>query len=233
MDVAKRTLLSLMCCLMLAPQSSAYAQDADTEARQHFELGRQAFELAQYETAMQSFERAYKLSGRAELLYNLAMTSDRMNHKEKAVDLYKQYLSGTKTPERRAQVEQRIVVLEQDIAQAQAAKQLLASRRTELEIDKPEPQRTAKPAVVGPVILGVAGLGGVAAMIAGIAQNGQCTTRECTHKKQTGAGAWVWGGAGVAAIVGASTWFAVSKRKARKQTQVGVGPTTIQVRGSF
>ena len=52
-----------------------------------------------------------------------------------------------------------------------------------------------------------------------------------------GATAWTWvyGGLGVAALVGSATWFGVSARrqKQKRETRVSIGPTGVMVSGKF
>ena len=96
-------------CLLAA--TPAYAQETahDTEARTHFESGRSYFDRGAYEEALREFRAAYELSHRAELLYNLYLTTERLADFDAAVDYLEQYLAeGAPDAERRASLEPRL-----------------------------------------------------------------------------------------------------------------------------
>lgn len=61
----------VFCALATLISSAASAQDAnDAAARRAFRLGQAHYENGEFEQAAQQFEEAYRLSGRARLLYN-------------------------------------------------------------------------------------------------------------------------------------------------------------------
>jgi len=90
-----RARLALACLVMAVSllAATARAQPADREeARRQFEKGRVAYELAQYEQAIDHFTRAYELSSEPVLIFNIAQANRLMGRCHKAVDLYQQYL---------------------------------------------------------------------------------------------------------------------------------------------
>lgn len=75
-------------------QDSAAAQSADADARQLFEAGRVSYERGRYELALQQFEEAHRLSGRAVLLFNIATTLDRLRRDAEALDAFERFLAA-------------------------------------------------------------------------------------------------------------------------------------------
>lgn len=89
----------------------------DREARSLFTAGQEAFAAGNYERALEDFEQAYALSQRAGLLYNIAVTADRMRRDARALEAFRGYLAAEPETERRAEVEARIAFLEQALAE--------------------------------------------------------------------------------------------------------------------
>ena len=120
MFVMGRSLLVL--ALVLIASSVASAQTGgDTRARLHFEAGRSHYENGAYEEAMREFLAAYEFSGRADLLYNLYLTAERMADLDRAFEFLDRYLrEGAPSDEQRALLEQRRANLEERRARRQA-----------------------------------------------------------------------------------------------------------------
>lgn len=93
----------------------------DDEARHLFEAGRNAYDDGRYQDALDYFQRGYELSGRAALLYNVGQAADRLRQDETALDAFKRYLADVPDAPNRLQVEERIRVLEQVLAERRAA----------------------------------------------------------------------------------------------------------------
>jgi hypothetical protein len=96
--------------------TEAVSTSHDEEARALFEAGRIAFRDGRFEEARGHFQRSYELSGRAELLYNIASADDRLRHDEAALRGFEQYLAEVADAPNRAEVEARIAVLRAAIA---------------------------------------------------------------------------------------------------------------------
>lgn len=114
---ALATVLIASAFLCIAP-STSFAQDAtedgsDAEARANFEAGRVAYDNARYEDALQYFRRAHELSGRAQLLYNIGQTLDRLRRDAEAVEAFEAFLEGAPETSKRREVEARIGILRQ------------------------------------------------------------------------------------------------------------------------
>ncbi|MET0285538.1 MAG: tetratricopeptide repeat protein [Polyangiales bacterium] len=86
-----RILLVLVSLCALVPR--AYAQD-DADARSAFEAGREAYEHGQFERALEQFERAYALSPKPQLLFNIGRAADSDGQPERAVSAYEGYLGA-------------------------------------------------------------------------------------------------------------------------------------------
>ena len=131
MDRWYATILIVFLCLLPA---SARAQDteADTEARNLFVAGQNAFGNGYFARAVDFFERAYALSHRSGLLYNIAFAADRLRSDARALEAYRAYLAAEPETGRRAEVEARIAFLES--AQAPPPEPEPAAEAPEVEI---------------------------------------------------------------------------------------------------
>lgn len=87
------------------------AEDRTDEAKGLFSAGRAAFEAGRYRDAVDYFRRSYTLSRRAALLYNIAISYDRMSDDAKALEAYEQYLSLQPHASNQTEVESRVAAL--------------------------------------------------------------------------------------------------------------------------
>jgi tetratricopeptide (TPR) repeat protein len=67
-------------------------QAADYEARQHFQIGKTLLDSGRFQQAAEEFEAAYKLSGRAQLLYNIYIAHRDAGNTQRAVESLRAYL---------------------------------------------------------------------------------------------------------------------------------------------
>ena len=95
---------------------AAAPQDADVEARTHFERGVELFEEGDYRSAVFEFETAHGLSGNNHLLYNIAVCRDELHEYAAAMQAYRQYLQ-TLGPELDAA---RVEKVEQELGRLEA-----------------------------------------------------------------------------------------------------------------
>jgi tetratricopeptide (TPR) repeat protein len=84
----------------------------DQEARSLFEAGTYAMQEGRYEDALGYFERAYELSGRAPLLFNIGNMAERLRRDQQALEAYREYLRLAPAASNRTEVERRIEILE-------------------------------------------------------------------------------------------------------------------------
>src|SRR5262245_1460475 len=111
--MGRASLWALSPCLFTV---AARAQDAaepevaglDAEAHALYDAGEVAFHEERFENALDYFQRAYELSHRPELLYNVGTTADRLRHDEEALAAFEQYLAELPTTRNRGEVESRI-----------------------------------------------------------------------------------------------------------------------------
>ena len=213
---------------------AAEAQDAgndslDREARALFQAGSTAFEDARYDDALGYFRRAYELSHRPAMLYNVGLAADRLRHDEDALAAFQQFLTEAADSPRRHEVEVRVAAIQSAIA----------ARPTTTHVEPPQPhgdasrpdethpvphEATTPPPtdregggsaawIAGPVSLGAVGIAGVAAALVGIAGAGGCVDMaptRCVEERATSWGAvGLYGGVGIAAIAGAVIWLVV------------------------
>ena len=109
--------------VLLAPGvASAQAGDVeqpaatDDEARGLFLAGQAAYGRADFDAALGHFERAYELSGRAELLFNIGLAAQRARRRERALEAFREYLRLVPDAPNRADVEARIAEVEELVA---------------------------------------------------------------------------------------------------------------------
>ena len=94
------------------------AEAADSVARSLFDEGVQAFAEARYETALDRFRIAHQLSRRPGLLYNIGLTEDRLRHDREALEAFERFLAESPATEtRRGEVERRVIILRESIAE--------------------------------------------------------------------------------------------------------------------
>ena len=130
--------------LLTAASAEVYAQDKDAaeaavdperRARLEFEAGREAFNEGAYEDALANFQRAHRLSGRSQLLYNIALTYDRLRLNAEALAAYEQYLKEFPDGPESAELRRRTEILRTAVERAASA------NSTEPEVQQsPTPQ---------------------------------------------------------------------------------------------
>lgn len=236
---------SLVFALLLLPAGAlGQTTDAmDAEARALFEAGNTAFNDTRYADALTHFRRAYELSERPELLYNVGVAADRLRRDAEALDAFEAFLAAVPDHPRRRDVEARVRILRESVARAEAAPEESAGDEEPdlTESPPPAPAASGGPstlAIAGASTLGALGVAGVVAAIAGMA-GGECLAHAggtCIEERRP---AWapigVYGGLGIAAIAGAIVWIVVDAGQSggEGEVQVGLGPSGLSVRGSF
>ena len=100
--------------------ASAATVDPDEEARNIFQAGRDAYARGEYSEALVAFRRAFDLSGRAELQFNIGQAADRLRHDREALAAFEAYLEAVPDAENRVEVEARLRVLRSEIARDDA-----------------------------------------------------------------------------------------------------------------
>lgn len=95
----------------------------DAEARREFEAGRDAYDHGAFGDALARYERAYALSQRAELLFNIGRAADSDDRIERARDAYMAYLTALPDASNKEFVSARLERMRALLAERQAAAQ--------------------------------------------------------------------------------------------------------------
>lgn len=93
-----------------APPSS---DELTQEARAFFERGVALFRRRQYGAAMEAFIAAYRFAPLPEVVYNLAVTAERLGSRQDARDYYREYIRMRPDGPERGQIEREIERLRQ------------------------------------------------------------------------------------------------------------------------
>lgn len=127
-------------------QATTTDQDmVDLQARSHFRLGREYYELGRFAEAAQEFEIAHGLSGRGSLLFNVYLAHRDAQNTEKAAEALRGYLVAVPDAPDREHLTARLAALEAQVAQARAAEQQAraAEQQQQAETAEAERQRQA------------------------------------------------------------------------------------------
>lgn len=219
----------------LSDETSTSGEGTDDEARGLFQAGSVAYEQGRFENALAYFRQAYALSGRAVLLYNIAMAAERLRRDDEALEAFRAYLEATPDAPQRASIEARIAVIEQ--AHAAPA-----------SLDTASAPPPSEPDVAGPLGLmvggGIAGVGfaivlGLAAAdvaaVEGAPRGATWASVEEAYERSRPlsiAGAVGLGLAVVTAAAGA-VWLALQPSPSRPSVAIGLGPGALSLRGSW
>jgi tetratricopeptide (TPR) repeat protein len=120
--------------LLLASSAGAAPPSADvTQAKKLFVSGTKHYNLREYNEALADFREAFRLKDDPVFLYNIAQCYRMLENRAEAVSFYKNYLRVMPTAPNRAEVEQRIVTLEKELAAAKARADAEEKERLERE----------------------------------------------------------------------------------------------------
>jgi tetratricopeptide (TPR) repeat protein len=78
------------------------------EAQRFFERGVAMFRRRRYDAALAAFTAAYRFAPLPEVIYNLAVASERTEHYGDAIDYYREYLRARPDDPDRASIERTI-----------------------------------------------------------------------------------------------------------------------------
>ena len=113
----RRTVIALCALVVVAsvtPSPAAAQTDraADVDARTLFAEGRAAYDEGRFEVAVRAFRRAYVLSPRPELLYNIGQAELRAGHDDRALQAFEGFLrQAPEDAPQRSEVQERVTVL--------------------------------------------------------------------------------------------------------------------------
>jgi tetratricopeptide (TPR) repeat protein len=114
-SVGALALVMLLVVPGLAQAAGTGPGDAETRARQYFAEGTVAYDLGEFQKALQAYSEAYRLAPRPALLFNVAQCHRQLGQYERAAFFYRRYLH----------------LAGQDAADAGLARELLAEVETQ------------------------------------------------------------------------------------------------------
>lgn len=107
--------LSTTVCMTAAAQGGSAGSGTpsveDSAAERFFEAGRIAFNSGYYDQALRAFQEAYDLSHRSALLYNIAVTLDRLERQREALEVYERFLAEQPESDYARAVQSRIDII--------------------------------------------------------------------------------------------------------------------------
>ena len=256
-----------LACSASAPLASAQEPAAEGEAegdsaaqdeaaRQAFMDGRARYSRGDFEGALESFEEAYRLSGRPELLYNIAQAAERTRDDRRALEAYQGYLDQVETSDQREFVLSRVLFLErrlraEEAEQREASEAAASEEQAASPVSEPSDETDSSGSNAAPIAL-LAGGGAAAAagaVLVGMAARGRNGVEEArdgaSYADVSGAGNRASGlgyagqillGVGVAAAATGVVLMLVSGDDEGDEgatVQLRVGPTSVAVQGSF
>lgn len=102
------------------------AQDPDAEARVLFQQGETAYTEGRFQEALELFRRAYDISQRPQLLYNIGLAATNVGNRDAALEALEQFIRLVPDAENRGVVEGRINALRTQIQQERDEAQRLS-----------------------------------------------------------------------------------------------------------
>jgi hypothetical protein len=121
--IGRRILLPALLLLALAPPARAErGADADKTARAAFEEAEAAFRSGGFGAALAAYQRAYEAKHLPGFLFNIAQCHRHLGNHERAVQLYRRYLSADPATANRAVVEDLIAEEQRRMDPAPAAR---------------------------------------------------------------------------------------------------------------
>jgi len=111
----------------MAETGDAEVTEDEADARRMFEAGREAYGAGAFEAAFELFERAYALSPRPQLLYNIGQSADRMRDDEAALTYFERYLEAVPEGPHAAAVRARVLTLREVLARERELGEAIAA----------------------------------------------------------------------------------------------------------
>jgi tetratricopeptide (TPR) repeat protein len=238
------TVLSAVIWLWALPCAAQITQQDQDAAKAHYLAGSAYYDQANYGDAAKEFSEAFRLSHRADLLYNIAVCYERLSQWDDAIGALRRYLTDKPDAADRAVIESRISNYEhrRDEAKAKAA----AAAQPPPPPVAPAPPPPPKPRhlasyVVGGIGLGVLGVAlgtGVQAQLDYNDLNNKCPKMVCSPSlrsegdsgKSLAVATDVLIGVGAAAVATGVVLFIVELRKPAGGTRAMLAPAQLAAR---
>lgn len=157
---------------------------SDEQARAHFNVGKTLYDAGRFREAAEEWEKAYELSKKDALLYNIYVAHRDASEAPKAIDALRRYLAtDAPTPEDRINLEARLRAMQeaqrqQAPAPAEPAPVEAAPAATAAEGGGTQAKDASKPSLVPYVLIGVGGALVVGGVVTGIIANGKVSDIE-------------------------------------------------------
>jgi tetratricopeptide (TPR) repeat protein len=103
----------VLCIVLGVARVAAGVQPRDDEGRAEYRQGKDAFERHDFESAYDHFKRAFTISERPELLFDIALTLEELKRPHDAAEALNAYLRQRPNDPDRSGIEDRISVLEE------------------------------------------------------------------------------------------------------------------------
>ncbi len=97
---------------LLAACATARAADLREQAKEHYQVGRAAYEAGRWQAALIEFQRAYAIVPIPDLIYNIGHCQERLNRYAEAAASYRLFLAAKPDAQERKELETRIVELD-------------------------------------------------------------------------------------------------------------------------
>ena len=177
MSLRQRSVVLAVLAALLVAAGPAGAVDPNAEAKAAYQRGAALYDQGRYADAVREFNRAWDLSKRPAILYNLARAETRLGHDQDAIDYLRRYLDAAPhsfdAPSVRAEIAalQRALdgaaakrKAEQEAAEA-TQRAAAAEARARVLAEDAERERARRPRWAGFAL----GAGGVALLVGGLA----------------------------------------------------------------
>jgi tetratricopeptide (TPR) repeat protein len=149
------------------------AQPADlspteVEARALFAAGEAAYSAGRFEDSLTHFQRAYELSSRHQLLYNIGLAYSNLGRQREALQAFERYLAEVPDAQNRELVEGRVAALREQVAADDAQQRELEAEARGRAAAEEDARRQAEESGSGPRTAGwILTIGGGAVAIGG------------------------------------------------------------------
>ncbi len=218
-----------------AVASRAQAQSdasSDADARRYFEEGRAAYDAGDFDAAVRGFRRAYLLSARPALLYNIGQAELRAGHDALALEALEGFVRQAPADDaRRGEVEERVRVLRSmgvrpaSEAEFQAAQQQAGAGTSGTATSGSEGTGTTGTGTTGTGTTG-AGTTGATVTTGSDTSGGSAPTDE-----GPGVAPWIVVGVGGALLVAGAVLMGVGASEASRVTSAGDGESWRDLEG--
>jgi tetratricopeptide (TPR) repeat protein len=157
---------------VLDRDESAVAATGDDAARGHFRVGGILYDEGRFRDAAEEFRKAYELSDRPELLYNMYIAYRDAGLTQEAVAALRGYLEQVDEVPNRRKLEVRLAAMEETLQdrsaeEAATAGRAESSRTEELELhEEVAPERSLLPWIVAGIGAGLVVVGSVTGLMA-------------------------------------------------------------------